>query len=192
MFGWRFCFGLSCLALVAACGGEAGYDPRAGTGAAGAGGASAVAGAPSSGGAAGTSATGVTSAGGRATPPDELPFVDPGCPNEPAPPGIVECDPLAATSGCLPGEACYPYVDHPFGKGCDAESFGALCQPAGSGTDGSLCGDGSEGCANGYVCVIGARAGRRCAKLCRIDQVDLCSNGTICEDTDVQGYGVCN
>jgi hypothetical protein len=83
-------------------------------------------------------------------------------------------------------------VQHPFGDGCDAESYGALCLPAGSGGQGALCGDGTDDCAPGYICVIGAHAGKRCAKLCSFAGGDECPLGMICGDTDIEGYGVCD
>lgn len=178
--------GVSCVGLVLACGGEAeraGDEPFAAGGATVSGGKAAAA--------AGGAFTGGVSTGGR-TSSMEPPFIDPGCPELPPVMGIVECEPFAPNTGCLPGYGCYPYVNHPAGNGCGSETFGALCRPAGDGVDGALCGDGTSGCAAGYMCVLGARAGRRCAKMCPVGGPDTCTDGTICEDTDVQGYGVCN
>jgi len=121
-------------------------------------------------------------------------YVDPGCPDAEAPPGVVECDPLAAVSGCAPGYGCYPYVEHPFGSGCDQQSYGARCLPPGLGVQGDPCGDDSpilDYCAPGYVCVIGVRPGKRCVKLCSLSGPNLCPAGMICGDLDVEGYGVC-
>jgi hypothetical protein len=176
---------------LAACGGsvESGSSSggtAAASGGAGSGGVSVgpVAGAPTG----GTSHSG-KSAGGAS---GGVPFVDPACPTIPPPPPIVECDPLSPVSQCASGFGCYPYVQHPFGEGCDAETFGALCLRAGSGTQGALCSDGQSDCAAGYICVIGAHAGARCAKLCAFAFADECPLGTICGDTDIRGYGVCD
>ncbi|HET9932587.1 MAG TPA: hypothetical protein VFQ35_17915, partial [Polyangiaceae bacterium] len=87
---------------------------------------------------------------------------------------------------------CYPFVQHPFGNGCDVETYGSVCLPSGSGTQGALCGESGVDCAAGYVCVIGAHAGRRCAKLCSFSGPNECPLGMICGDTDIQGYGVCD
>lgn len=114
------------------------------------------------------------------------------CPNVEPPPAIVECDPFGKGDACSSGYGCYPYVQHPFGEGCDAEVFGALCLPAGTGKQGALCGEGTGDCAPGFVCVIGAHAGKRCAKLCSFAGGNECPPGMICGDTDIKGYGVCD
>ena len=107
------------------------------------------------------------------------------------PPPVVECDPLAAVPECPFGTGCYPYVDHPFGRGCDTQTFGALCVEVGTGTQGAPCGDGTTGCAPSYICVVGAHPGKHCAKLCTFDPPSSCPAGMICGDVDIQGYGVC-
>jgi hypothetical protein len=136
---------------------------------------------------AGSGGAGITDAGF-----DE--YVDPGCPDAQAPPGLVECDPLAVVSGCAPGYGCYPYVEHPFGSGCGQQSYGARCVPPGLGVQGDPCGDDSpilDYCAPGYVSVIGVRPGKRCVKLCPLSGPNTCPAGTLCGDLDVEGYGVC-
>jgi hypothetical protein len=118
-------------------------------------------------------------------------YVDPGCPTIEPPPATRECDPLAAVTGCGPGFACYPFVDHPFGEGCNVQRFGTICIVGGTGTQGDRCGDGLGSCAEGYLCVIGTRAGARCARLCDVTVPDACPSGLVCGDTDIEGYGVC-
>ncbi|MGC4089726.1 MAG: hypothetical protein QM756_17930 [Polyangiaceae bacterium] len=190
MSGWTRIVS-ACFGVLVACGGNAAEGP---------GGAGAGAGA-FAGGSAGNSATfgGGGSLGGARGGGGSLggssggaPFTEPSCPTVEPPPGIVECDPLASVSGCAAGMSCYPYVQHPFGEGCDAETFGAVCIPSGTGTQGALCGEGTEACAAGYICVIGAHAGKRCAKLCAFRGGDECPVGLICGDTDIEGYGVCD
>ena len=65
---------------------------------------------------------------------DVLPdYNDPGCPDAPPPVVDNQCDPLKPAPGnCLEGEACYPYVIYP-SEPCEAEIYGALCEPAGTG-----------------------------------------------------------
>ena len=55
------------------------------------------------------------------------------------------------------------FVDHPQGSGCDQQRYGTVCLAAGQGKQGDLCGDGAGDCAEGFVCVVGQRAGKRCA-----------------------------
>jgi hypothetical protein len=193
MYGWRFALGTGLLALAAACGGKAGQDdtpvdPIAGAGAGGV--------SPGTGGRVGSggrvSSGGSFSSGGSPQPTTGgTPFVDPGCPNVEPPPAIKECDPLAAVPTCPAGSGCYPFVDHPFGQGCGAQTYGALCLEAGTGSQGAACGDGTDGCAPSFICVVGALPGRHCAKLCTFDGQNDCPIGMICGDVDIDGYGVC-
>ncbi len=118
-------------------------------------------------------------------------YEDPGCPDAEAPPGYVECDVFGNPSGCEAGDGCYPYVEHPFGEGCDVQTFGAVCYAAGTGTQGAECGSGTEGCAAGYICVVGAKPGKRCVQMCDLDAPNPCPDGLICGETDVEGVGVC-
>jgi hypothetical protein len=118
-------------------------------------------------------------------------YDDPGCPDVPPPPSIVECDVFSEPSGCAPDMGCYPYVEHPFGEGCDLQSFGAVCIPVGSGVQGSECDSDTDGCAAGYACVVGAQSGKRCVKICDLNAPNSCDNGLICGETDVEGVGVC-
>jgi hypothetical protein len=190
MFGWQKGFTLGLLGLAVACGGQAGVEGAGGNSSGGTAGAPAsssggrsygFSGGPSSGGA---FMGGQTGSGGT--------IVDPGCPDIEPPPPIVECDPLQPTTSCPVGEGCYPYVDHPFGDTCGTEVFGAICHATGSGTQGSECGEGTPGCGAGFICVLGARSGKRCAKVCLVNRPNTCTDGLVCEDTDIQGYGVCN
>lgn len=119
-------------------------------------------------------------------------YVDPGCPDVGAPVEVNECDPFASDSGCGPGLGCFPFVEHPFGDGCGAQSFGTVCRPAGSGRQGDVCGGGDASCASGFVCVVGSQPGTRCVQLCRINGPKVCPAGLICGELDVEGYGVCS
>jgi hypothetical protein len=83
-------------------------------------------------------------------------------------------------------------VEHPEGRGCDAQLYGTICMPAGVGTQGMICGDDTgDICAPGYVCVVGQLAGKRCAALCDPSAVNSCVGGLICGNLDVAGFGVC-
>jgi hypothetical protein len=196
MFGSRSGFGVGCCALAlglfVGCGGAVthsgndGEDPGAGasgpnkpgTGGSSAGGSSSVAGKP-----------GRAGAGGQ--PLNEPDPVHTACPVEELPPPSIECDPFSSDD-CGPGAGCYPFVEHPEGKGCDAQIYGTICLVAGAGTQGDLCGDDiGDWCAPGFVCVVGQRAGKRCAALCEPGAENQCSGGLICGDLDVSGFGVC-
>ncbi len=118
-------------------------------------------------------------------------YDDPGCPDAAPPPGVVECDVFGNPTGCPDGEGCYPYVDHPYGDGCDVQTFGAVCYQSGTGTQGDECGSGTGGCAAGYICVIGAKPGKRCVQMCDLNVPNSCPDGLICGETDVEGVGVC-
>ena len=175
--------------LVASCGGQSTVvpgDSEGGTGGSGARGGGAGRGGGSSGSGGTSSGTGGT--GGT----DEPPFVDPGCPDAAAPDGFVECDVFGVGADCPVGFGCYPYITHPFGEGCDQQSFGAVCAPAGSGTQGSFCDGSSNICAPGYLCVVGAQPGKRCMRMCPLDGSAQCAPGLICGKTDALGVGVCS
>lgn len=196
MFGCRTAIGVGCAALLAAalgCGGATEHNtddpmPGGGTtsqpggGAAGnaTGGVNGVAGKPSAAG----------SAGKPLPNPTEPDPVDTACPMEELPPPTIQCDAFSASS-CGAGLGCYPFVTHPGGSGCGAQQYGTACLPAGSGKQGDRCGDDTgDICASGYVCVVGQRAGKRCAALCRPGS-EQCPGGLICSDLDVEGFGVC-
>lgn len=116
-------------------------------------------------------------------------FVDPVCPNAPVRSPVYECDPWASESGCEPGDGCFPVVLYPRGP-CEVERFGAVCRPAGSGTQGEACGD--LGCAAGHVCVSTQR-GRHCAQSCAIGTAEptRCNPGLLCQPIDIDGFGAC-
>ena len=117
--------------------------------------------------------------------------VETGCKPEDLPPPDVECDAFTPGS-CGPGLGCYPFVDHPEGRGCDQQRYGTVCAPAGIGRQGDLCGeDVGDYCAEGFACVVGQRAGKRCAVLCDPQAPNPCAGGLICGDLDVAGFGVC-
>jgi hypothetical protein len=174
------------LACSFACGGRAEeHEDGAVAGASGSGArAGAGAGGRGAGGVSGAPARGGSGAGGE--------YVDPGCPQLEPPPPLVECHPFEAESRCPAGDACFPYVEHPFGRGCGVATYGAICIREGNGVQGDVCGQGTSGCAARHLCVVGAHSGRRCARLCVLDGPNECPPGMICGETDVQGYGVCN
>jgi hypothetical protein len=142
----------------------------------------------------GRAGSGGSAAGTASTPDGGL--IDPepvetGCNPENLPPPEIECDPFGANT-CGPGRGCYPFVDHPEGSGCDQQRYGTVCLSAGQGTQGQLCGEtASDWCAPGFVCVVGQRAGKRCAALCELGTANTCKGGLICGDLDVAGFGVC-
>ncbi|HEY4102467.1 MAG TPA: hypothetical protein VGM44_01200 [Polyangiaceae bacterium] len=140
------------------------------------------------------STAGSGGSGGNSLPLDASfdEYADPGCPDASPPSETMQCDPFAAVSGCPAGLGCYPFVDHPFGKGCGEQTFGTECLIAGSGTQGAVCGDGANDCASGYVCVVGSQPGEHCVKLCQMTDPNGCPRGMICGELDVEGYGVCS
>jgi hypothetical protein len=182
------------LALAIGCGGAVahnGDEPSAGSSQGGT--SSGKAGASFGG---GESHAGKPSVGGSdSVPPDggitDPDPVDSGCPVQDLPPPELECDPYTFGS-CGADAGCYPFVDHPRGNGCDQQRYGTVCLPAGQGTQGALCGETDRDyCAPGFVCVVGQRAGKRCAALCKLGAVDQCTGGFICGELDVAGFGVC-
>lgn len=119
-------------------------------------------------------------------------YVDPGCPDVGAPIEINECDPFATVPSCPAGEGCFPFVEHPFGEGCDAQRFGTACRLSGAGQQGDPCGSAAQSCASGFVCVVGSQPGKHCVQLCPIGSQKVCPAGMICGELDVEGYGVCS
>ncbi len=195
MFGCRTAFGVGAGALVlclaSGCGGTTthymdGEENVSGTGQAGLGGTPSFGG--SSAGRGGASSAGRPTGGASSMEP--MP-IEGGCPPEERPPPTLECDPFGVNT-CEPGFGCYPFVEHPGGSGCDAQVYGTRCLVAGSGTQGQLCGaESGDWCAPGHVCVVGQRAGKRCAVLCRPGVAAQCTGGLVCGDLDVAGFGVC-
>jgi hypothetical protein len=122
----------------------------------------------------------------------EDPYVDPGCPNTPAPEGVKECDIFSLPSGCPEGTGCYPDLVHPYGDGCDQQTLNLVCRVAGRGVEGDRCGAGTEGCAPGFTCIVGAESGKRCLRICNPGMGLYCEPGAICGDTDARGIGVCS
>jgi hypothetical protein len=119
------------------------------------------------------------------------PFMEMECPDEPLNPPLNECDPLAPELDCPQGYGCYPYLVYPRGEGCGAPEFGAICGLAGIGRQGEFCGDSNGTCAPGFMCIVGAAGGKRCAQICEPIRDHDCPPGLVCGETDVQGYGVC-
>jgi hypothetical protein len=144
---------------------------------------------------AGSSSSAGAGHGGTSSVPRDAAFdeyADPGCPDAGPPAQVNECDAFALAPTCPVGEACYPFVDHPFGAGCGAQSFGTVCMFAGTGHQGDVCGDGAADCAGGFVCVVGSQPGKRCVQLCKMSDLHSCPPGMICGELDVEGYGVCS
>jgi hypothetical protein len=199
MYGCRTVFGVGCFSLFVAlgCGGSMVHGvEESGPGGSGGGGASPSAGGagarPGVGGQSQAGSGGVagsTAGSGGAAEPDPI---DGGCPDVDRPPPDLQCDPFVLDS-CGPGAACYPFVTHPEGGGCEQQRYGTTCAPAGTGKQGSLCGGGfgDEWCAPGFVCVVGQGAGKRCAALCELGSTKQCGGGLICGELDVAGFGVC-
>ncbi len=134
------------------------------------------------------------SGGSGATPPSDAGFdvyIDPGCPDVGAPTEVNQCDPFSTTPTCPPGEGCFPFVDHPFGEGCGAKSFGNVCREAGTGQQGGSCGGGGRTCAAGFVCVVGSQPGQHCVQLCPLGGLGVCPTGLLCGELDVEGCGLC-
>jgi len=178
--------------LAVACGGSVEHNdgsagPGTGGGASSKAGARSGAGTPGRAGSGGYAGTETLPDGGLVDPEP----IETGCTAAELPPPDLECDPFDASS-CGPAAGCYPFVDHPEGSGCDQQRYGTICLPAGQGTQGVMCGDSvSAGCAPGFVCVVGQRAGKRCAALCELGAPNTCKGGLICGDLDVAGFGVC-
>ncbi len=149
-------------------------------------------------GGAGSGGSAGASAGRDAGVPDDAdtdaddPYHEPPCPDEPAPPGEVDCDIFSTPSGCPEGTGCYPDLVHPFGDGCDQQTLSLVCRPAGLGVEGDLCGIGTGGCAPGYTCIVGAESGKRCLRVCDPNGGLRCPAGSICGETDADGIGVCS
>lgn len=130
-----------------------------------------------------TASGGATGTGGRV-------YVEPECPDVAPPPPEEECDPLVEND-CGEGFACRPYLIYPNGERCGDPQYGSLCQFAGQSEQGDPCADGINSCAAGYMCILGAAGGKRCARICKPTIDHMCPGGLICGLTDVQGYGVC-
>lgn len=115
-------------------------------------------------------------------------YVDPMCPDAPRPQPDLQCDPYAPPpGGCPMGEACFPYVRYPMGD-CQPEQFGAACQAAGTGVQGTPCDTGR--CAGGFVCVVSG-AGTQCVALCKLDGSTPCPSGLVCQAVDIPDVGGC-
>jgi hypothetical protein len=185
---------LVALALVAGCGGESvSVDGDGGSAGEASGGTSSGGSGAASGGTAGFGGTSGAAQGGSSTggtmvePPD----TDPGCPDTPVPSGTYECDVFGTSSGCGPGEGCYPTIEHPFGMGCDQQVHGSRCAFAGTSVQGEFCQGGTLDCAPGFICIVGAQSGSRCMRMCPIDGSLPCPAGLFCGETDALGVGVC-
>ena len=133
------------------------------------------------------------SGGSAGKPPADAtdePYVDPGCPDASVTTGTIECDPFTLPSACSPGFGCKPSIEHPYGDGCDQQRFNMLCRPVGFGVQGDECISVTD-CADGFLCVVGAGAGKLCLRMCPLDGTGECPAGYICGETDALGVGVC-
>lgn len=172
--------------FAAACGGSIDADGGGSGGVVGIGGVSTGGG--FTGGFGGTGATGGLDAGlGGTVTGGTGGYIDPGCPDAEPPPKIEECDPFANPTGCLPGEACYPFVNYPASK-CEQEQYGTVCAVPGTAKQGEPCG--GELCASGFVCVV-TGIGTQCVKMCKLDGPSTCPPGLFCVPVDVEGIGGC-
>jgi len=127
----------------------------------------------------------------RADSGSSLPvYVEDACPSSNPTPPSYACDPFGSSAAqCPVGYACYPVP--PAGNDpCNPGSWGTKCQRAGAGTQGSSCSSSRNFCAAGYVCVKSG-AGDQCVKLCRIQQLEPCADGLVCNPLDVVGFGGC-
>lgn len=162
-------------------------DDAASAGKGGRGGSAGAAGAMHLAGRGGVGGTAGSATGGTG----DVPYVDPGCPDAAAPPGVMECNVFDAVSTCGAGLACKPDIDHPYGSGCDQQVFNLRCVFPGTGEQGAACGNGMADCAAGFICVVGASHGARCLKMCPLDGSTECPSGYVCGPTDADGIGVC-
>ena len=182
---------LSALLAAAGCGGATGAFPSGEGGMGGLDGQGEPGGPTPDGPSGGSGGTGGTGGSTQQGTGGQTP-VAPECPEGDAPPPVTpECDPMSPLQDCGPGEGCYPYLIYPFGQGCGFPTFGAICAPASQGQQGEFCGDGLGYCEPGFMCVVGAAGGKRCAKLCSLVAPSGCEAGLICGETDVEGFGVC-
>ncbi len=133
---------------------------------------------------------GLENTGGQAATGGTV-YVEPQCPDEPPPPIEKECEPLAEETGCDGGRGCFPYLIYPNGEDCGDPQFGAVCAFGGSSRQGEPCADGRNSCAPGFMCILGASGGTRCAQICKPAADHMCPAGYVCGITDVRGYGVC-
>ncbi len=203
MFGCRTAIGLGSFALALAlafgCGGSVVHNDDVPASTHSHGGTHMTKGGSSSGGSGGMGGTGggragaggssgSVSAGGSAMDP---PPVDAGCAMQDLPPPDVQCDPFKRASAARARAVTRSWTIRR-GTGCDEQRYGTVCLSAGLGKQGDLCGDDiGDFCAEGFVCVVGQRAGKRCAALCKLGATDQCTAGLICGDLDVAGFGVC-
>lgn len=185
-----------CVALLvlpmSACGGDVDYTWSETGGSAGAGGTGGeppwITGGTTSGGNPFLPSGGAVEPGVGGTPP----FEEEECPYVAPPPTVHECDPLAPQYDCEYYETCLPYIVYPErADGCGSPGYGEVCWYAGEGRQGDLCTELGSGCAPGFMCVVGAAGGERCARICVPGQRNGCPGGLICGETDVLGYGVC-
>lgn len=115
-------------------------------------------------------------------------WIDPMCPDAPAPKPDYRCDPLKPPPGdCKTGQGCYVWVEYPDDP-CEHEIYRSGCFAVGTGKQGDPCG--STMCAAGYACVASG-AGNVCVKMCKPGAPAVCPEGLVCHTTDVPGVGGC-
>ena len=129
--------------------------------------------------------------GGVAGTGGDVPYTDPGCPDEIPPAPVLECDVFEEVSSCPAGSVCKPQIVHPNGSGCDWQVFNMRCTYPGLGEQGAPCENGMAECAEGFICVVGAAHGPHCLQMCPLDGVRHCPSGYVCGPTDAEGIGVC-
>jgi len=128
-------------------------------------------------------------------------YMDPPCKNPPKPITDYKCPPYSQGPNCnldpqyqntehccAADEGCYIFVDYP-SQPCAAETYGAVCAPAGPGGQGAAC-MGPSDCVAGASCVI-TGSGNQCVMLCQLMGPSSCPDGTVCEPIDVSGTGGC-
>lgn len=104
----------------------------------------------------------------------------------------MDCDPMDPINTCVtPGTGCYPFARFPKNGECGATIYGSFCAPSGKGRQGDICSVNNDYCEPGFLCVVGATGGPRCARLCNVFSPDTCDGGLVCGETDVLDYGVC-
>lgn len=124
---------------------------------------------------------------------EEEEFVERDCTDvdiPPAPPSI-ECDIFAppGETGCPTSSVCVPYVikaEHE----CGQSTYGTRCTSSGKRAPGQSC-EYVDDCTQGSLCLV-TITGRKCAKVCRLDDVDACEKGLVCMPIDeVPNLGGC-
>jgi len=112
---------------------------------------------------------------------DDEEFREPDCTGVEIPPEPpqIECDLLAepGASGCHSTAVCMVYfIDAE--DVCGQSTYGTRCSLSGGRQPGQSC-DFRDDCVQGSACLI-TTTGRKCAKLCRLDDPGACEEGLVC------------